>query len=105
LWNTSELLRVHAELVLWHTANDAAANAEASLRYSLTIAKEQGAQSWELRAATSLARLWQRQGRTSDAYELLIGAYAKFTEGFSTGDLVLARSLLDSLKPAAQPRH
>ena len=102
LWNTAELLRIDAELLLWHNGPDAAANAEARLRRALAIAQEQTALSWELRATMSLARLWQRQGRNSEAYELLAAAHAKFTEGFGTSDLLQARSLLDSLAPAAQ---
>ena len=98
LWNTPELLRVDAELLLWHNAPDAAAAAEARLRRALAIAAEQTALSWELRAGTSLARLWQRQGRTAEAYDLLSTTYARFTEGFGTSDLIRAKSLIDSLE-------
>ncbi|HTI82439.1 MAG TPA: winged helix-turn-helix domain-containing protein [Acetobacteraceae bacterium] len=98
LWNTAELLRVDAELLLWHNAPDAASAAEARLRRALAIAAEQTALSWELRAATSLARLWQRQGRPAEAYDLLSATYGKFSEGFGTGDLIRARSLIDSLR-------
>ena len=97
LWNTPELLRVDAELLLWHDAPDAAAAAEAKLRRALAIAAEQTALSWELRAATSLARLWQRQGRTAQAYDLLSAINGKFTEGFGTSDLIRAQRLIDSL--------
>ena len=62
LWNTPELLRVDAELLLWHAAPGAVAAAEAKLLRALEIAREQSALSWELRAAMSLARLWRRHG-------------------------------------------
>jgi predicted ATPase len=102
LWNTPELLRVDAELLLWH-APDAAAAAEAKLLRALEIAREQTALSWELRAAISLARLWPRHGRAAQARDLLITTYGKFTEGFSTSDLVRARSLLADLESDPPP--
>ncbi len=52
---------------------------------------------WELRTSTSLARLWQNQGKRRDAYELLAPAYGWFTEGFDTKDLQEAKALLDEL--------
>ncbi len=55
------------------------------------------AKSWELRAATSLARLWQGQGKTTEARELLAPVYNWFTEGFDTADLKDAKGLLDQL--------
>ncbi len=58
---------------------------------------------WELRAATSLARLWQSQGKRQDAYDLLASAYGWFTEGFDTADLMDARSLLDELDAEKMP--
>ena len=60
-------------------------------------ARRQEAKTFELRAATSLARLWQRQGKCDAARALLAPLYAWFTEGFDTGDLVAARTLLDDL--------
>ena len=61
------------------------------------MARRQGAKSWELRAAISLARLWQRQGKRDEAHELLVPIYAWFTEGFDTADLLEAKALLEEL--------
>ena len=66
------------------------------LRY-IGIACQQQAKSWELRAATSLARLWQQQGKQGEARELLAPVYNWFTEGFDTADLKDAKALLDEL--------
>jgi predicted ATPase len=97
-WNTSELLRIDAELLLWHTMPDAAARAEEKLLRALSIAREQTSLSWALRAATSLARLWRRHGRSGEARDLLANTYEAFTEGFDTADLSLARSLIGELE-------
>jgi len=67
-------------------------------RQALDWARRQGALSWELRSATSLAQLWHRQHRTSAAAKLLAPVYRRFTEGFKTADLVAAKTLLQSLK-------
>ena len=56
-----------------------------------------GALSWELRAATSLARLWHDQGRDAEAYNILLSVYDRFAEGFGTADLQVAKRLLDQL--------
>jgi predicted ATPase len=64
---------------------------------SLSVAQKQIAKSWELRAATSLARLWRSQGKTSEARDLLAPVYDWFTEGFDTPDLIDAKALLDEL--------
>ena len=64
---------------------------------ALAIAREQGTRGYELRAATSLARLWREQGRRSEARELLAPLYGWFTEGFDTADLKEAKALLDTL--------
>jgi predicted ATPase len=79
-----------------------AAAAETQFQRSLDIAYQQGALSWELRAATSLAGLRQDQGRIRDAHDLLASAYGRFTEGFATAGLIAARALLNKLvnKPA-----
>ena len=63
----------------------------------LTIARRQQAKSWELRAATSLAQLWQQQGKRAEARQLLAEVYGWFTEGFDTADLQEARALLEEL--------
>jgi predicted ATPase len=71
--------------------------AEASFRRGLEVARRQSAKSWELRAATSLARLWRQQGRKDEARELLAPVYGWFTEGFDTRDLKEAKALLGEL--------
>jgi predicted ATPase len=64
----------------------------------MAIARGQQAKMWELRAATSLARLWGEQGRRAEARELLAPIYGWFTEGFDTADLKEAKALLDELR-------
>jgi predicted ATPase len=73
------------------------AKAEDSFRTALASAREQGTRGYELRAATSLARLWGEQGRWTEARELLAPVYGSFTEGFDTPDLKEAKALLDEL--------
>ena len=73
------------------------AKAEESFRTALAIAHEQGTRGYELRAATSLARLWRQQGRRGEARDLLAPVYDSFTEGFDTPDLKEAKRLLDEL--------
>ncbi|MBI2862607.1 MAG: hypothetical protein HYX89_07295 [Chloroflexi bacterium] len=72
-------------------------DAERCFVTALEIARRQRAKSWELRAAMSLARLWQQQGRGEDARQVLAGVYGWFTEGFDTADLQEARALLEAL--------
>jgi predicted ATPase len=72
-------------------------NAEDSFRIALEIAREQGTRGYELRAATSLARLWREQGRRGEARDLLAPLYGWFTEGFDTADLKDAAKLLSEL--------
>jgi len=79
-------------------SQSARAEAETWLRRALTIARHQQAKSLELRAAMSLARLLQRQGKRDAARELLASIYAWFTEGFDTVDLQEARALLEELE-------
>jgi predicted ATPase len=95
-WCVAELLRLKGELVLLGGAATAAAAAEAHFLHALAWARRQGALSWELRAATSLARLRQQQGRAAEARGCLAPVYARFTEGFDTADLQAARALLTS---------
>jgi predicted ATPase len=71
--------------------------AETWLRRALDVARRQEAKSLELRAATSLARLWQQQGKHADAHQLLAEVYGWFTEGFDTADIQEARALLEAL--------
>ncbi|MDB5403808.1 MAG: hypothetical protein JWQ55_5826, partial [Rhodopila sp.] len=72
-------------------------SAEDYFRRALDRARRQGALSWELRAATSLARLWRDQARSKEEHALLAQVYARFTEGFSTADLKEAKTLLEEL--------
>ena len=72
-------------------------DAETCFQQALAIARCQRAKSWELRAAMSLAQLWQRQGLRAEAYELLAPVYAWFTEGFDTADRQEAKALLEAL--------
>ncbi len=74
-----------------------ASQAETCFHAALDVARAQQAKSWELRAATSLARLWQSQDKRQDAYDLLAPVYGWFTEGFDTADLKEAKSLLEKL--------
>jgi predicted ATPase/DNA-binding winged helix-turn-helix (wHTH) protein len=96
-WCLPEALRIKGGLFLSQDAPGAAAAAEDHLRRALDWAHRQGALSWELRAATSLARLLSNQDRTVDATALLRPVYDRFTEGFATADLKAAKSLLDGL--------
>jgi predicted ATPase len=94
----AELLRIKGELLRLHGGPSAAATAEDHFRRALDWARRQGALSWELRAATSLARLMRDQGRAADALALLQPVYDRFTEGFGTADLKQAQALLDELR-------
>ena len=76
---------------------DGVEEAEARFGQSLEIARRQEAKAFELRAATSLSRLWQRQGKRAEARELLTPIYSWFTEGFDTRDLKEAKTLLEEL--------
>ena len=93
----AEIYRVQGELLLKQGRPDSAAGAETCFRQSLDIAAAQSAKSWELRAATSLARLWSEQGRRTEGHDLLAPVYGWFTEGFDTADLKDAKALLDHL--------
>ena len=92
-----ELHRLRAEILLDMDGNGVA-QVEALLAHSLEIARRQEAKTFELRAATSLARLWQRQGKRDAARALLAPLYAWFIEGFATRDLIDAKALLEELK-------
>ena len=78
-------------------AGDTLEEAETWLQRALDVARRQEAKSLELRAAMSLSRLWQQQGKQQEAHDLLAEVYAWFTEGFDTADLQDARALLDTL--------
>ena len=96
-WAIAEFLRVKGELLRMQDAPGAAAMAEEQFRQALDWARRQGALTWELRAATSFARLLHEQGQSEDAEALLQPVYDRFTEGFETADLRTARALLDSV--------
>jgi predicted ATPase len=93
---TSELWRLNSELLLRRGGADPRA-AEDLLTGALGLARQQSARLWELRAATSLARLWAEQGERGKARDLLAPVYGWFTEGFETQDLKDARALLDAM--------
>jgi predicted ATPase len=92
----AELHRLKGELLLQQSL-DNATEAETCFHHAISIAQNQSAKSWELRAATSLARLWQSQGKRNEARQLLAPVYNWFTEGFDTADLKDAKALLDEL--------
>ena len=91
-----EVNRVAGEIALKSRQPDAG-NAEGYFERALSIARQQQAKSWELRAAISLARLWRSQGKSQQARELLAPVYGWFTEGFDTRDLKEAKALLEEL--------
>jgi predicted ATPase len=91
-----ECLRIKGELLLEAGAQNLAA-AEAVLKKAIQVAGDHKAKSWELRAAISLARLWQSQDKGGQARELLAPAYDWFTEGFDSRDLREAKELLEQL--------
>ena len=93
----AELHRLKGELVLQSGVRSPESEAERCFQQALDIAQKQQAKSWELRAATSLARLWQKQGQTTEARELLAPVYNWFTEGFDTKDLQEAKALIEEL--------
>jgi predicted ATPase len=91
------LLRLKGEPFLLQTAPSIVETLEALFRQGLDEARRQGALSWGLRAATSLARMLRHQGRTADATACLHPIYARFIEGLGTADPVAAKHFLDSL--------
>ena len=95
-WYEAERHRLKGDLLLALSA-DHQAEAEACLHQALAIARRQQAKSWELRAAMSLSRLWQQQGKRTEAHQLLGEIHAWFTEGFDTADLQEAAALLEAL--------
>src|SRR5262249_49275136 len=96
-WYVSELYRLKGELLL-QLSSDNQAEAETCFRHALEIARSQQAKSLALRTVTSLARLWQQQGKRKKAYDLLAPVYGWFTEGFDTADLQDAKALLNALE-------
>ena len=92
-----ELHRLKGVLLLSQSAKNEI-EAEARFRKAIEVARDQSTKSFELRAATSLARLWQGQGKINDARGLLAPVYEWFTEGFDTPDLIEAKELLNALE-------
>ena len=95
-WWEAEVHRLRGVLLLRQTRTPQA-EAEAWLQRALDVARRQEAKSLELRAAMSLSRLWQQQGKRAEARALLAPIYGWFTEGFDTADLQEAKALLDAL--------
>ena len=95
LWE-AEVCRLRGVLLLRQPGTPQA-EAETWLQRALDVARRQEAKSLELRAAMSLSRLWQQQGKQQEAHDLLSEVYAWFTEGFDTADLQDAKALLDTL--------
>jgi len=100
----AELHRQRGELLLLrearsHPTQDSRDQHEAAtcFQHALDVSRQQQAKSLELRAAISLSRLWQRQGKCQEAYDLLTPIYGWFTEGFDTADLQEAKTLLEEL--------
>ena len=93
----ADINRIAGEIALMSPEPDAA-KAEAYFERALAVARAQQAKSWELRATTSLARLWRDQGKRNEARDLLAPVYHWFTEGFDTRDLKEAKGLLNELQ-------
>src|SRR5439155_10306553 len=92
----AELYRLKGELLL-ALSTENHGEAEAYFRQALEVAHRQSAKALELRAAMSVSRLWQHQGKRNDARQLLAEIYDWFTEGFDTADLKDAKALVDDL--------
>jgi predicted ATPase len=97
LWIMAELLRVKGELLAMCGMSEAPDEVEPCFRRALDWAERQNAGSWQLRAATSLARLRVRHGQPDDARQILVPVYDRFSEGYGTADLRAARALIDAL--------
>ena len=95
-WSEAEVNRTAGEIALVSPKPDAT-KAEVYFERALAVARQQQANSWELRASMSLARLWRSQGKSQQARELLAPVYGWFTEGFNTRDLQEAKALLEEL--------
>src|SRR5262245_8836670 len=98
----AELYRLKGELTLQQSSvpgleSSVQKEAEACFLKAIEIARSQKAKSWELRATTSLARLWQQQGKKAETHQMLSEIYNWFTEGFDTKDLQEAKALLKEL--------
>ena len=92
-WIVPELYRVRGEILQQKATAVAFKESESCSQKSLDMARKQQAKAWELRAAISLSRLWQQRGKTQEAQALLKDTYGWFTEGFTTADLIAAKTL------------
>ena len=99
-FHEAELFRLKGEFLLRSETRPEPLESERCFLQAIEVAQRQQAKSWELRAATSLARLWREQGRLADAHEGLDRVYSWFTEGFDTSDLRTAKTLLEELTAA-----
>jgi tetratricopeptide (TPR) repeat protein len=99
----AEIWRIKGELLLKAAASNAQVEAERCYHRAIRIAAQQHAKMWELRATKALARLWQRQGKTAAARQMLAEIYGWFTEGFDAADLKDAKALLDDLSSEFSP--
>jgi predicted ATPase/DNA-binding winged helix-turn-helix (wHTH) protein len=97
-WYVAELMRLKGELLLQDSGDQSAVTADRYFRRAIEVARRQGALMWELRSATSLARLKVKQRWGDEARQILGPVYDRFTEGFETTDLRAARALLESLQ-------
>ena len=95
-WHEVDIRRIAGEIALMGPEPDTA-KAQGYFERALSVARQQQAKSWELRAAMSMARLWRDQGKRDEARDLLAPVYGWFTEGFDTRDLKEAKVLLDEL--------
>ena len=95
-WCEADIHRIAGDIALM-PANSDTAKAAACFERALSVARQQKAKSFELRAAMSMARLWRDQGRRPQARDLLAPVYGWFTEGFGTLDLKQAKAMLDEL--------
>jgi len=95
-WYLAEFLRVKGELLRLEDSSTSRERAESQFLRSIECARQQGALSWELRSSTSLARLYQSQGKVAAARSILMPILGRFTEGFQTVDLTVARALLEA---------
>lgn len=102
LWYVPELLRIKGEVLLRQAADQSATAAEDLFDQAGEIARAQGALFWELRIALSVSRLRATQGRQDEAKALLQSVYERFTDGFATTDLLVARTMLDALSGCAR---
>jgi predicted ATPase len=94
-WCLPELLRIKGEVALLDADGSGRTRAEDAFNQALELGRHQGALSWQLRAALSLARLWVQERRSREARELVREIYEGFTEGFRTRDLLEARALIN----------